>query len=89
MFHKINHNKVVGNYNLTKINNIHNYNTRLAKNINYYQKLNRLNIGLSSFTTNGLKFWKTIPTEYKVLPFHLFKIKIKQHLLELLQEDAL
>ena len=36
LFHNITTGKIVGDYNLIPIVQMHNYNTRLSKNVNYY-----------------------------------------------------
>ena len=89
LFHKITHGKIIGFYNITPINKIHKYNTRLSKANNYFQTFNRLDVGKFSFCSMGLQFWKEIPTDYKQLPIHLFKYKTKQYLFQLLREDKL
>ena len=89
LFYKINHSKIVGTYNLTPINKIHNYNTRISKDNNYFQIYNRLNVGQNSCTNRGLHVWRKIPGEYKQLHIQNFKYKMKKYLYELLEKDEL
>ena len=80
------HNKLItGKYNLTQVSEIHQYNTRSAKNKNYYYPFNKLNIGLNTFSAKGSKIWSQIQYETKQLPLHIFKNQIKTNLLNLLK----
>ena len=84
--YKNHHNIITGQYELTKVKQVHNYNTRYANKQNYYRSFNRLNIGLRKFSTQGSIIWNKIPTQFKYLPLHLFKKKLKQHLINSLNE---
>ena len=87
-FHKINNNNIsVGNHNLVPINNIHHYNTRLSTSNNFYQPYNRIRIGQSTYSSQGIKFWRCLPNELKCLPFNRFKFKLKQFLFDMLKES--
>ena len=86
-FHKINNNAIsVGNHNLIPISNFHHHNTRLSANVNFFQPFNRTNIGQSTYSSQGTKFWKLLLVELKSLPFNSFKIKLKQFLFDMLDE---
>ena len=76
LMHKIYNNNTTGTYNLTLTNKIHNINTRSSKNQNYYQKFNKLNIGLNSFITNGIKVWNKIPINKKTNRYIFSKNKL-------------
>ena len=81
LFHKIFNNKISTPSHLLPISKTHTYNTRLSNNKNYYQNFNRLNIGKRTYSSQGIKVWRKIPTEFKSLPSHLFKLKMKNYLL--------
>lgn len=88
LMHKIHNNQITGSYNNLALTQItHNYNTRGSKNKNYFQKFNRLNLGINSFITNGIKLWNKISISTKNLPLNTFKKKIKQHLINSLNEQ--
>ena len=80
-FHKIFNNKTHGSSNLVPIDQVHHHFTRLSKAKNYYQNFIRTNLGQSSYTTQGLKFWKTLPDTMKYLHLNSFKSKVKDYLL--------
>ena len=88
LMHKIHNNQITGSYkNLALTHITHNYNTRGSKNKNYFQKFNRLNLGINSFITNGIKLWNKISIATKNLPLVTFKKQIKQHLINSLNEQ--
>lgn len=87
LMYKIQNNLITGSYNITPINQTHNYPTRLAQNNNFYQTYNRTTIGQTTSSAQGLKIWREIPSNIKSLPIHLFKIKLKQELLNRLEEE--
>ena len=85
-FYKIKNNMITtGTHNLTSINEIHNYNTRLSQSQNYFQFFNRINIGQSTYTSKGLKFWRELPPELKSLSFLPFKHNLKNHLFKIIE----
>ena len=86
LLHKIHNKSFIGSYNLTNLNKIHNHNTRLSKQSNFYQNFTRTKTAQSTFSAQGTKFWKTVPSNYKILPLHLFKKKMKQYLINSLNE---
>ena len=85
--HRVHNNKFTGKYNLIRLDQTHKYNTRSSTKQNYYFTFNRLNIGHSTFSVQGPKCWKQVPAEFKLLPYHIFKRKLKQHLLIILNEE--
>ena len=60
---------------------MHNYNTRLANTNNFYQTFSNSNLGLSTYTKVGLKFWREIPNDLKSAKLANFKLRLKQFLL--------
>ena len=86
LMYKIQNKLITGSYNLIKLDDKHNYNTRLATNNNFFQNYNKTNIGKSTCSAQGSKLWTTIPTNIKSLPLHLFKNKMKEYLLSSLKE---
>ena len=87
ILHKINNNTItVGSHNLIPISSIHHHNTRLSANNNFYQTFNRTKIGQSTYSSQGIKFWKHLPFDLKHLPFNIFKIRLKQFLFTMLND---
>ena len=72
----------IGQLDLNRLNDKHNYNTRLSSKGNYFMPRPRTNLGLRRFKYNGPKLWQTIPPEFKKLGFPLFKKKYKELLLK-------
>ena len=87
LMHRIHNNKFTGKYNLIRLDQSHKYNTRSSIKQNYQTSFNRLNVGLNSFKMQGPKCWNQIPLEIKILPIHLFKRKLKEMLLIILNEE--
>ena len=85
LMHKIHNNVITGSYELTPLSQKHTYNTRLAKGGNYYQKYNKTSYGQSTFCNQGLIVWRKVPKEFKSLPSHLFKNRLKKQLLKSLE----
>ena len=81
LFHNIINNKFTGTNNLISLTSIHNHNTRLADTNNFYQTFSNSNLGLSSYTMAGLKFWRVIPSDLKSYSLTRFKFRLKQFLL--------
>ena len=77
IIYKIHHNLTVSSNNLIPITQVHNYQTRLSQSNNFYQNFSKSNLGLSTYTNNGLKFWRSLPSNIKQLPIELFKSKVK------------
>ena len=82
IFHKIQHDKILGTFNLKKLDQIHQYETRLATSNNYYSNSFTTNLGKNTFIAAGIRKWRNIPTKIKSLPNHLFKTEMKILLLE-------
>ena len=87
LLYKIIHNNLTTTYNLQQIDQIHQHNTRLASNSNFYQQFNKTNLGKSTCVHQGLQYWRKIPSEIKTLPFHLFKKRLKLYLLNYFKEN--
>ena len=81
LFHKLHKRKILKPPSLNLLSQTHNYNTRLSKTHNYHQNYNRINLGQQTYSSKGVKIWQKIPTEFKSLPAHLFKKKIKNYFL--------
>jgi hypothetical protein len=82
MFYKIKCNKILGTIKLTKLDQIHQYQTRLAKSNNYYSELCKTKLSQNSFIAAGIRKWRDIPNNIKQLPEHTFRPKLKIFLLE-------
>ena len=82
-FHKQLHNNTIGSNNLIHLNTIHDHHTRLSNTYNFYQQFNRTNTAQHTYTSQGIKFWRKIPTELKVLPLVSFKIKLKKYIFDI------
>ena len=68
--HKINcSSSNTGINHLIKLNQIHHHNTRLSNpNLhNFYQNYTRTNLSKSSYLSNGISFWRKLPSEIKSL----------------------
>ena len=87
LMNKIQNNNITGSYNLIPLQNIHNHNTRLSTSRNYYQTKSSINTGQTTFTNQGLKLWRKVPTDIKQLPLNLFKYKIKQFFFECMKKQ--
>ena len=79
--HNIQNNKFIGSSILVPLQNIHSYSTRLSCNNNYFQHRFVSSLGLSTFSSSGLQFWRQIPTELKSKSLLSFKCKVKQFLI--------
>ena len=88
LMHKIHNGKIPAPPQLNLIENIHGYNTRLSKQQNYYQNFNRLNVGQFSYISKGIKIWKDVPENLKKLPLHVYKKKMKDCFLEILNDST-
>ena len=87
LMHKIKNKNFVGTYNLTNLQQIHTYETRLATNSNFYTNFHHTNLGQSLCSFQGLKLWRSIPNEIKTLPLHLFKKAVKKELQKSLKNN--
>ena len=60
----------------TPVNQIHNYNTRLASMKSYFLDKVRTNYGLFNIRSQGAKIWNSIDNNIKLLSAYQFKKKI-------------
>ena len=65
-----------------KVNQKHNYNTRLASKSSFYLPKIRTNYGKFNIRFTGAKVWNSIGKETKKLSKSMFKKKLKNYLLE-------
>ena len=86
LMYKIQNPIITGSYNLLPLEQRHNYNTRLVNSQNYFQNFHRTNLGKSTSSAKGITVWRNVPSEFKSLPLFLFKNKIKQYLINSLNE---
>ena len=61
------------NYQLSNLNTIHKYNTKISKNSNYYVHSIQTNLGKSSIMFAGRQVWQDVPNEIMNYPKHTFK----------------
>ena len=87
LFNNIKNNKITGTTNLQYLNTVHNHSTRLATSHNYYQSRSNTNLGKSTFSTQGLKFWRTLPLHIKSLTLNIFKKEVKNILVSKYELD--
>ena len=80
-------NKFTGTHNLTTIDNIHSHKTRLSTAHNFYPHHEKSNLGNSKYSINGLKFWRSIPTDFKSLNIIPFKKNLKSFLIKQYEES--
>ena len=66
---------------LKAVNQSHNYNTRLASNLNYSLCRKRTNLGKNSFSYVGPQIWHNVPLDLKTISFSLFKKKYMHYLI--------
>ena len=74
--HNIQHNNFTGSSNLIPLKHIHQHNTRLSSKNNFYQQQVVTNLGRSTFSSAGIKFWRSIPEDIKCSNLPLFKTKL-------------
>ena len=53
------------NYQLSNLNTMQKYNTRISKNSNYYVYSIRTNVGKPSFMFAGPQMWQDVPNKIK------------------------
>ena len=70
------------NYQLSNLNTIHKYNTRIFNNSNYYVHSIRTNLGKSSIMFAGQQVWQDIPNEIKNYSKHTFQKAYTKFLLQ-------
>ena len=88
LLHNIHSGNIIGTYNLTPLAQIHSHNTRLSKNLNYYQNYIKTNSGQSTCSHQGLRFWREIPNDLKPLSRQLFKFNLKEYLFLQLRSEV-
>ena len=74
------------NYQLSNLNTMHEYNTRISKNSNYYIHSIRTNLGKSSIMFAGPQVWQGVPIEIKNYPKYTFKKAYTKFLLQSLNK---
>ena len=65
-----------------KLNDLHNYSTRLASKSNFYSPNIQTNAGKSLSAFAGPQIWSEVPSGMKSLPRHKFKKAYQKVLLE-------
>ena len=82
-FHKFNNDaKLERPDNVTKLNQIHKYNTRLSISNNFYTSLRQTTVGQATYTSNGIRIWRSVPNDFKNLPINAFKNKLKNNYID-------
>ena len=71
----------------TKTSRVHSYNTRSSTSDNFYIKASRLEIQKYAFSRVGAKLWNEIASSLRELPKKLFKLRIKNKLLSVLEDE--
>ena len=71
----------------TKTSSVHSYNTRSSASENFYIKASRLEIQKNAFSRMGAKLWNEIPSSLRELPKKSFKLRIKNKLLSVLEDE--
>ena len=89
IMHQYSSNSYKGKYNITSVKNVHNYPTRFAESLNFYEQPSTLKSTNRALSVAGPKVWAQIPKEIKTLPFNTFKVVYKNFLLEKYCEQSL
>ena len=71
----------------TKTSRVHSYNTRSSTSDNFYIRASRPEIQKNAFSRVGAKLWNEIPSSLRELPKKLFKLRIKNKLLSVLEDE--
>ena len=74
------------NYQLSNLNTIHKYNTRISKNSNYYVHSIRINLRKSSIMFAGPQVWQDVPNEIKNYTKHTLKKLIQNFYFNLINK---
>ena len=82
IMHQIINKNYKGKYDLTLVQDIHNYPTRFAKASNYYQRPTNLKSCEKALSIVGPKVWLQVPPDIKNLPFNSFKVRYKKFLID-------
>ena len=67
---------------LTRVTNIHNYNTSLAAKQSYYLPFVKTNYGKFNIRFQGLSIWTSIDNDIKLSSIAMFKKRMQVHYLE-------
>ena len=89
IMHQYSSNSYKGKYDITSVKNVHNYPTRFAESLNFYEQPSTLKSTNRALSVAGPKVWAQIPKEIKTLPFNTFKVVYKNFLLEKYCEKSL
>ena len=83
LIYRNNKNASIGDTQLKTIQSVHQYNTRLAANFNFYRPKSNTNTKIKSYSYQGPIIWEEIPLTIKesTTPI-IFKIQLKRHFLE-------
>ena len=74
---------LIGDTQLKTIQSVHQYNTRLAANFNFYQPKRNTNTKIKSFRYQGPSIWQEIPLATKEIKTPIiFSIQLTRHFLE-------
>jgi hypothetical protein len=68
-------NNLQGTLQLNNLDTIHNHQTRLKSQHNFYMNSIKSGLGKQGFNAIAPKFWREVPTELKLLNFGAFKFK--------------
>ena len=81
LIHNIHNHKFTGSNNLVLLQDFHSYQTRLANSNNFFQQFTSSNLTQSTFSSAGLRFWRSLPNDIKLVKPSAFKYKVKYFLL--------
>ena len=81
LIHNIHNHKFTGSNNLVLLQDFHSYQTRLANSNNFFQQFTSSNLTQSTFSSAGLRFWRSLPNDIKLVKPSSFKYKVKYFLL--------
>ena len=71
----------------TKASSVHSYNIRSSTSENFYIKASKLEIQKNAFSRIGAKLWNEIPSSPRKLPKKSFKLRIKNKLVRVLEDE--
>ena len=87
LVHKYKNESLIGEGRLVRLRDVHSYNTRLAANSNYFIPRRNKDVGRNCFSCSGPTIWQNVPSNLKALSFESFKLRLKNHLLEMYNPD--
>ena len=79
--HNFQNDKYTGSNNFIPLQNVHSHNTRLSNKNNYYQHQTSTNLAKSTYSSAAIRFWRSIPENIKSSSLPVFKIKLKEILI--------